>query len=287
MALTRNYSRYDADTILYTDYGEFFSTPLRSGIHAVPYHGSLLELWVHDRGASTTLVLFHAAVDLSAFTLPVFTGVNLGAELEANLVFISDPCLDLGISTTWFTGDQKRPLQKDLVDILAHVQKELGARHLMFYGASAGGFASMFYSHAFPGSLAIASNPQTNIADFYPEHVTAYENAAWDGALAEAAAVTNLCGLYEESFPNTVIYLQNTCDAMHVENHMRPWDARVRTQQEVGGRLAYCLDDWDEGHQPPPFFLVEAILKSAVAVEGDWKRLLEDDVFTPAPSVAS
>src|SRR5699024_4019754 len=180
MPLVRNYSRYKGNTILHESLDSFLETKLIQGIQVIPFGDSALEVLVQDRRAETTLVLFHAAVDPRKTSLPVFIGHQLTEELDANLVFVSEPSLELGVSISWFTGDPTRDLQHDLVKVIDHIQSCLKkAKHLMFYGSSAGGFASLYYSHQFPNSLAIVANPQTDIVKYHPEHVSKFLERVW------------------------------------------------------------------------------------------------------------
>ena len=89
-------------------------------------------------------------------------------------MFVSDPMLERGCGIGWFTGDNDCKFQAKLVAILQKVQKDLDASNLIFYGSSAGGFAALYYSHQFPNSLAVVSNPQTNIAEYHEAAVKQY-----------------------------------------------------------------------------------------------------------------
>lgn len=284
MPIVRNYSRYKANTILYPSLSAFYEDQLREGIQVLPFGDSVLEILVEDRKSDTTLVLFHAAVDPNQTTLPIFIGHQLTAELEANLVFVSEPSLQFGASIGWYTGDPNRNLQEELVKVLNHIQVGLTtAEHLMFYGSSAGGFASLFYSHFFPNSLAIVANPQTNIAKYHPEHTQRFLERVWGTTeIGNVTARTEVCSLYEESFPNYVGYLQNLDDDLHIVEHCRPWADVTRKFHE---RRKFMIEDWGEGHAPPNFFLLQGILEYAVSLHGDWATFLDDESFSEEPTV--
>lgn len=283
MPIVRNYSRYKANTVIYPNLSAFFKDNLHEGIQVLPFGDSVLELLVQDRNSTTTLVLFHAAVDPKKTSLPVFIGHQLTEALNANLVFVSEPALDLGASIGWYAGSPSEDLQVQLVQVLSHIQGKLKkAKHLMFYGSSAGGFASLYYSHQFQDSLAIVANPQTDIAEFYPEHVESFLKRVWsEDDITKVSAQTEVNSLYKENFPNYVGYLQNANDDLHIEKHCKPWSEATKDNPE---KRRFLIDDWGEGHAPPNFFLLQGILQFAASVEGDWEEFLNDDSFTTVPN---
>ena len=283
MPIVRNYSRYSGNTVLFENLSDFYSTKFREGIQVVPFGNSHLEILVQDRKAATTLVLFHAAVNPKQTSLPVFIGKQLTTDLNANLVFVSEPALALGASIGWYTGTPEMELQQELVKILGHIQRGLRkAKHLMFYGSSAGGFASLYYAHHFPGSLAIVANPQTNISKYHPEHVSNFLQRVWEtDDISTVSAQTEVCSIYADTFPNYVGYLQNSDDDLHVQEHCIPWESATR---EFEDRRAFLIDNWGEGHAPPNFFLLQGILNYAASVNGDWPGFLKDESFSPRPN---
>ena len=116
MVLKRNYARYGATTTFFDSVETFLaspalnSAPTETEAISIHYGTAFLDLLVEDRGANTTIVLFHAAIDPSKTTLPIFVGRQIVEEIDANLVFVSDPALDHGVSIGWFTGDESLSL---------------------------------------------------------------------------------------------------------------------------------------------------------------------------------
>lgn len=285
MPLVRNYSRYNAQTLLFKDIQEFLDSRLQEGIQVVPFGQSTLELLVENRQSTTTLVLFHAAIDPRKTTLPVFIGQQLTSEIDANLIFISEPALDLGAPIGWFTGTTDCNLQNELVPVIAHIQDSLKtAQHLIFYGSSAGGFASLFYSYHFPGSLCIAANPQTDIAKYHSKHIKIFNNRVWGTEdINKVPAQTEICSLYSSGFPNYVAYLQNSDDGLHVQHHCLPW---ARATKQFTERRKFLVGDWGVGHAPPDFFLLQGILHYAISLDGDWQKFLSEESFKNVPDLS-
>ena len=162
--------------------------------------------------------------------------------------------------------------------MIRHVAAAVGAGNIVFEGSSAGGFAALVYSHAIPGSLAVAVNPQTDIYRYHQGKVDEYLSACWNGSRPnEEEAVTSAIDLYSDSFANYVLYLQNQRDEFHVLNHYEPWAQRF--SELSGTRWLTIEGDWGEGHAPPPPFWQEAVLQYALSFEGRWDRLIQEGEF--------
>lgn len=147
------------------------------------------------------------------------------------------------------------------------------ADRIIFFGPSAGGFASLYYSHLFPNSLSIAVNPQTAIPRYYQHLADAYYTAAWPNEDRRLALVDDVVPLYEGNFTNHVIYLQNSRDDFHLKHHFEPW--RDATLNAFGSRWFLLSEDWGNGHTPPPAFFLESILQFATTFEGGWDELIQ------------
>lgn len=271
----RDYSRYAGDVYTYGSLDEFAAGNVPSGIHAMSYGAGSLEVRLVRRSSNALVVAFHAAVDLTAATLPVFTGQKVTQDLDASVLFVSDPSLELGLSIGWFAGDRERPLQRDLVRVIEHVVAELGAAVVVCQGSSAGGFAALYYSLQLPGSLAVAMNPQTSIMKYYQPRVRDYVDTCWPGGADDVT--TDLVAAYSAAMPNKVLYLQNRDDAFHIRNHYRPWADALSDRYGVD----WCAmpGDWGDGHAAPPSFVQSAVLEYALSFGGDWAALVRDDEF--------
>lgn len=275
MAIKRDYSRYDTAIFRYTNLAEFLSIPIRNGIHSIFYGSVPVDVHFVDREAQTTIVLFHSAVEHSTVTLPFFSGGNLTEDLDANLLFISDPVIDLNTNIGWFTGNTNRPLQRDLFSVLSHIRR---TGPMIFFGSSAGGFAALFYSHAFRNSLAVVSNPQTDIAKFYQPHIQKYLSTVWPGmTLDELPVTTSVLPLYASSFPNFVAYVQNQSDSLHVSDHMKPF---FKATEHFASHRQAILGNWGDGHTPAPVTYLHGILSWALSCSGKWNEFFADEEFS-------
>lgn len=184
------------------------------------------------------------------------------ADIDANIICVSDPVLALGGELGWFAGTRTQPLQRDLPNVLRHFLSVHPPQRVIFFGASGGGFASLYYSHGFPGSVALSINPQTKLANYTPAAVGDYVFKAWNAtSLTEVPIVSDLDALYRDGFPNTIYLMQNMLDGHHRDRHLAPW---MRTVPSKSERINLLMDRWGKGHAPPPSSLIKNVLTAIV-----------------------
>lgn len=264
----------------FTDLGspeEIADADLSSGFLTVWQDGLPFDLLVDDIGAETTLVSFHAALGGSGLKPPIFTARTVSDGLGLNRIFVSDPGLlagkDLGVA--WYLGTSDVDATAVLTKIIAALEQRMGAKHLVFFGMSGGGFASLNLSHEFPGSLAIPVNPQTRILDYLEEHWHDLGRLCFGATTAEESRQAlelhpraDLRRVYAEGFENTVIYVQNASDG-HVKIQMRPWLEAISGDRGVHT----LLGDWGRGHVPPNARELKRMLAQVPSVQGRWQEL--------------
>lgn len=229
-------------------------------------------------GAASTIFVFHPAVTESVDRLPFFSGQTVTKGAPANRVWIQDPTLYLDdrLNLSWFAGNFKMDVQGILTEVILKLLSLHGSKHAIFFGASGGGFAAMYYSRQIPESLAIAVNPQTNIRLYGEEAVKQYLEyglGAKPGSdptkLADFANVTDLTREYREGVPNTIAYVQNAGDTSHIGRHLKGF-VRELTEQP---RLMLYVGHWGPGHIAPDKEFLNALIVAAVNCFGDWTKL--------------
>ena len=270
----RNLTRYGAGSaVTYSSLDDFLESNENNGISTIEYGGRHIDLLVEDRGFTTTVVIFHTALDPKDITTPVFVGHGLMEGVKANLVCCSDPVLELGVGLGWFAGHDGVLFQNDFVQILEHVLSNMEShKELVFYGASGGGFASLYFSAQFPNSLAMPLNPQTDIDAYSERAVEEYCLPAWGVRRGlEAPVTTNLIPLYSGNFQNYVFYLQNLGDRTHINKQLIPMLRNVTNSN----RILLYLGEWGLGHRAPKTDIQRPLLQAVVAVDGDWEKLRE------------
>jgi len=270
--LKRDITRFDA-LHSYPNLEAFYRDTPKEELTTIKYGAGDLDILFLDREASTTVVCFHAALSPSGTnSYPLFSALRMTTDLEANIICVSDPILERGLSLGWYAGAEGQPLQRDLPNVIRHFLSRYEVnQHVVFFGSSGGGFASLYYSHGFPGSSVLAMNPQTNIAEYTPKTVSDYVQGAWGKSEIEQTPITyNLTDVYRDGFPNTVYFMQNLYDAHHRDRHVAWW---MRGIPAHSPNMNLLMDDWGFGHVPPPSDLAEAALKAVV--EKDRDRLAE------------
>lgn len=261
--LKRDLSRFDA-VHTYPNLEAFYRDEPQEELSTIKYGTGDLDILFLNRDASTTVVCFHAALSPSGTSAyPLFSALRMTAELDANILCVSDPILERGLSLGWYAGAASQPLQRDLPNVIRHFLSRYDSdHHLVFFGSSGGGFASLFYSHGFPGSSVLAMNAQTNIAEYTPSVVTSYLNEAWSVNDIEDAPITyNLTEVYRDGFPNKVYFVQNLFDAHHRDRHIARW---MRGIPDHSPNMNLLMDNWGSGHVPPPAGLIQDCLEAVV-----------------------
>lgn len=238
------------------------------------HRGLPIDFRYEDRGHATTTVFFHAALGPKITRLPVFLGKSFSQDVAVNRLFVADPTLHIDdkLRLAWYAGSSRQP---DLQEVLAQVFAKIsGSNRTIYFGASGGGYAALYYSAQHPSSLAIPLNPQTNIARYVPAFVERWASMAWQleksesGHLEMPDTVTNLVEVYEQPRGNHVLYVQNTGDALHMEAHWSPFIEKVNPSNDIVPFLQFV----GEGHVPPPVEQLKELLKLAAASQ-DWSTL--------------
>ncbi|SDK78674.1 hypothetical protein [Arthrobacter sp. ok362] len=249
---------------------------LLPGLHTIAHNQLDIDVYYEPAGSDTTVAIFHAALSRPDAPLPMFTGARVTQDGPVNRIYVSDPGLysDPSLTLAWYAGASELPLQKILPGIIHKLVDAAGGSRLMFFGASGGGFAAMYYSRLFPESLAVAINPQTILREFPSYTLRQYTQAAFPGIpqadVLDRAICSDLRRPYAESFPNHVLYVQNTQDD-HMEKHLAPFWEAVRGND----RLHVKLGDWGDGHVPPPADEIREIIASITAQPGPWGKALD------------
>lgn len=238
----------------------------QNGILTISHGGLPIDIKFEDRGYATTTIFFHAALSSATAKFPIFAGQLMSEELPTNRIHVSDPTMlvDDNLMLGWYAGNYMQPkLQMTLRFILGALIPD--GQRVVTFGASGGGFASLYYAGRFEGATAIAVNPQTNIAKYIPQAVDRYTQLGWKvrgtNKIGAVPAVSNLVWRYKTPVANRVFYLQNLNDTFHMVNHYKPFIEAVRQENEVHS----ILFDGKKGHQPPSPEFMRAVMEAAIS----------------------
>ncbi|MDQ0095964.1 hypothetical protein [Paeniglutamicibacter psychrophenolicus] len=255
---------------------DFLSAPeTPSGLFVIMIGGHPADFRYDDRGHETTVVLLHPAINSRVKRLPVFIGSGVTESLHVNRLLVSDSSLSLheGIQAGWFAGNSKQPeLQAALAMIF---EKVTAGKRTIYFGLSAGGFASLVFSSVHPGSIAVPVNPQTHLANHPSPRVRKWTIHAWglnspsdERAKEMPPVLTDVCDLYSQPLENRVAYIQNTGDEEHMRIHWKRFKDEVHPQNLAGSALVYAAD----GHIAPSVAYMTAVLDVVVNAQS-WDQV--------------
>lgn len=290
----RSLSRWDFHSFVYESVDKFLDEKvLRKGIYTIVVEGIPIDIFIDIAPGQPLLAMFNGAQRRGKeIKLPVFSGFNAVPKSKFTRVFVSDPSLylDEELGLAWYAGSMQLRLQVLLPQILKHIALIGETSSFVFGGGSGGAFASLYYSSVFPGSLSIASNPQTNILNYFDGLATRYTKAAFGLASIEEARKTldnyiefDLCKVYQSHRNNYIIYLQNPTDNYHIKSHCRPFfkslgHSLTRDElvtRKVDDKLFFQSKAWGQGHTGPKAPYWNALLSNIVNYSDNWSDLFE------------
>lgn len=211
-----------------------------------------------NKNSEHTIICFSAASQ-KIRELPFWSGRKLVAELDANVILVSDPSLSLDqtLNLAWYAGSQK---QRHLIATLSHILKTMIRDTTpVFFGASAGGWAALTYAAEFENSIAVPVNPQIDISRYL--YFPYYTRKAWgtEPDSVELPFEGNVANRYSDESAPTVVYIQNKGDTHHYEEHF------LLFQQKHGNpeRLIALTPELGDGHIAPSRNSLQKILELA------------------------
>ncbi len=233
------------------------------GLTVIDYGEVELPILVSQRGSPVTFYAFHAAMHpVNRRALPFFQGRRI-APRRLNGVFLCDPSLFLHPEVTvgWFLGNRRMPLLTLFPDVMAHLDRLMGASRRLLWGNSAGGTAALV--HARPEDTTVAINPQILLERFTWSRVRPWARHGW-GAHdrdAELAIARDLGDVRNHPPGGRVVYVQNTSDD-HYERHLPLFREVVDVPERAGEnrRHRLVLGEWGSGHIPPGAAIQHRIL---------------------------
>lgn len=250
-----------------------FLTPQQPVVHSISHRGVEFDLLTHDRGANTTLVVFHAALTKRALTLPQLQGGKLAEDTNCNLIAVSDPTLvgnelDLG----WYLGNSKTgKLPPILAPIVQSAIDRLGGNRTIFVGPSGGGYAAILYGQYFPNSIVLAINPRLDLGAKPISDWGRYLDEAHDAhtnvrriRIRKEYAVVRLREAYKETgLPFDLCLYQNLRDRMYVRHQTNPFIKALKDDS----RLHVRMDEDGAGHRPIPGGKLREIITALTSSE--------------------
>jgi len=257
---------------------------LDDGLTCIEIGSTFIDIYATLRKGAPLYVYFNGAkIRKGSIRVPIFSGGGVHPSDECSRLSISDPALHLskGMTLGWYAGSTGFATQRVVIPaILDKVIALSNPSKIVFVGGSGGGFASLYFSRKYKGSIAVVCNPQTNILRYHSTHVLRFLKVCYGlNAIYLAAKdpeltggiTKSLCKLYSPErgkLENTIIYMQNINDDFHYIKHYKEFAQSVGVEplKDVGfcqqGRFLTIVGDWGSGHAPAPRVLWATILKN-------------------------
>lgn len=230
----------------------------------VPMEGRDVWMEYEPSDSKALTVVFHAAAP-EFVKFPWFSGRRLLRRLPSARLSIADPSVTETLRIGWYAGNKDQPhLTENLARFIDTFRHNTGARKLIAFGVSSGGFASLQLATRVNDITAVVVNPQTDIRKYYPGQFSKYVDQAWNGdsALLPTTAASVIENAHQSKPSNSsVVYLQNLQDTFHVKAHAAPIHAgKIDTATSV----TFVEDNWGEGHVVPDKAIMSAVLKDVL-----------------------
>lgn len=247
-------------------------------------NGAQLDALLVNKGSDILVVGLHGATNRETTTLPRYERLRSINAHNVSAMYFADPSLwlDPRLQLAWYTGWDELDISRLVADWIEVTARTIGAERVVVTGASGGGFAALQIAAHLPDSLALAFNPQTDIAAYRINGVSfgaqlEYVRVLWpkvhrsfahwkDIRNPEWAAVAPLrlsaVRNYELPTKNYVHIVQNV-NEFHMEDHFVPFVASM-ARAGIGYRLNTTLYEGGNVHNPPPNEVYERELANAV-----------------------
>lgn len=233
-----------------------------AGWYQVDLEAFTLEFYFRPSDRSRAFVFSPGWMNRSVYAHPYFQRISWFNNLEGVGISLADPTLDLheSVQIGWFVGtrdvDYARMTARYLERLFDHLR--IPRERTLFFGSSAGGFASLAFASHMTGAKALAANPQTDITRFHePTELGAMTRAAFGSFnltmltpnFRSRVSIGELWKAHGR-VPRSILVL-NTFDSWHIHNHLVPLVSAL-DGLEVDGRLEVRFySEAAKGHNPP------------------------------------
>ncbi|WCH21323.1 hypothetical protein [Aeromonas salmonicida] len=224
---------------------------------------TLSGLYYIKNDTDKVVVFFNGATTSPLDGKKIYSRWSWGYNTGTSFISFDDPIVSCTRLTNlgWYIGTKDTDIQDIINKILLHVcdKFNIPLNRVVFYGSSGGGFAAIMAAIKLRGSTAIALNPQTNILKYNKKpHETvlnnffSINNAIHESVLTYLDRFSILEAIKRTSYLPNVIYIQNTQDTFHLNNHYIPFhDLYVKMTRDVGNyknKLHVRLFNHEDGH---------------------------------------
>lgn len=217
---------------------------------------------IHAKPATDKCMIFsNGAVDPNKNKPPVYMRSSWSGDIDASAIFIDDPTLHgTKLRLGWGQGNRDVFHREEIADILQILLAKMNVENdgTYFFGSSAGGFMSFYYSILIKGSTAVVNNPQTKVLNYLEAHVKNMLKKSYGIADTGDVDTSLLYRLdiaeairHHDYFPGKIYYFQNQSCEADIENQLNPFiDTLKKYGIEAKGLNIISYFDESLGHNP-------------------------------------
>ena len=279
------------------DHGEIMADDLAGeAIHKLDIgNGRSLDWYAKLAPASELYVTLQGAVPSGKDRYPRFQRVASMRERVPAFIAISDPTFTLNddeeMRIGWYAGGAAWDPLPEIAHLIRQIMDRIGAEHVAFIGGSAGGHGALRISPLFPRSLALVTDPQTNVMRYTRPHREKFFEAGWPGEGSERVFAADpqrfdMCQFYAAACPdNFVFYRQSTRDVSHVRDQATPFmDVfEMEGSTSTDGRRHFAFEEGIKpGHGAITAEEFDRVFADAVSF---WRERRDLSGEVPAPPV--
>jgi len=184
------------------------------------------------RSTKSLTVMLHGAINRAKKPFPNYQRWSWSEDIQNSVLNLNDPTLlNNNLYVGWWQGDKENHPLPEACKFIRLVLDKLGFsnQQLVFYGSSAGGFASLMMAGHFKGSTALVNNPQVNCLAYRLDKVTALLEQKFPGWSKEELFQSDpsrfsVTDFYQAiKYIPTIVYYQCMEDKFHYEQHFLPF----------------------------------------------------------------
>lgn len=207
-------------------------------IYRINIDGYYLHLFFRPDFSSDKMYIFSPGyLERKKYSHPYFQRMSWLERINASGIIITDPTLsihnDIGIA--WFQGTKKRFAIPLIVRVLEKFRlfMKVERKKVLFFGSSAGGFASLMMSCLMKGACCVVNNPQTEVLMFR-ENIKdkmltrCYPDMSSEDIIRHFTPRLSVASYFiaNKHIPKC-IYIQNISDTEHYHQHFLPFISRL------------------------------------------------------------
>lgn len=224
--------------------------------------GVTFEAYFVKKESKKLVIFFPGAIDRKKVSPPIYHRWSWHNKIHANTLFVNDPTLYLSdeLRIGWLLGEKNINYTELMCSFinLCISRVFIGIDEVVFYGSSAGGFMALQVAANYPDAKVLVNNCQTNVLKYRKSHVDDLIQTCFSDM--SESDVENLYGervdlvkrFKNKKIPRKVIYMQNTADIFHMENHCLPFINSLKNEQ-LDVESSFILDLYrndENGHGP-------------------------------------